>query len=770
MVSGKIFDSYTKEALVGANVMVPETVFGAVTDIHGYFSLTVPAAATQLQVTYVGYDRKLVDVTEGRLSIALSPSINNLEQVIVTASREASLRVESPIAISKLSAATIQETKAVVLAEIINKVPGVVMLNYNNEQHGMAIRQPMGTSAYFLYLEDGLPLRPMGIFNHNALIEMNALGLSSIEVVKGPASSLYGPEAVGGALNFITHKPTAVPTARVGVQGDQWGYKRIQYAAGGMVTKKLGLFISGFEARQRGAWQTYSDYDKSSINARLDYQLTKKTNIVFAFSGHEYYSDAAGSVDSIAFYNRDYTSTTDFTYRKVHSQRTRLTVSHQWSANQETTVTLGYRDNYIEQNPNYAIRWTQGSTSASGEVNQNSFYSRVGTLQHSVRFPFLDGRLLIGASMDYSPTRYWAYLTDLSAQLRPDGKSVEKYTMIDQHPGSFISNYTADLKNYAAYSQFEVTPLERLKLTVGLRYDDMSFDYDNFIGNTSGRKTFRQFTPKIGATYDLQNDKGIYANFSQGFSPPGLTAIFRRRPGTDPNAPAEFYYNLEPARFDNIEIGAWSSFWQNRLYADVAIYHMIGRKELLNIRQADNSTDYQSAGKTLHRGIEYSLAYKPSPEWSIRFGGTNSIHRFEEFTLSNRSSDDIRNVNGNDMPQAPRWIANAEVTYKPTVVKGLRVSTEWQRIGKWYQDQVNNVMYADKGFLGLKGISYLNVRTGYNWKSVEVFMNVLNLTNELYANSATRGNSASDRTTFTPAAPRTFILGVQYNLNGNKSR
>jgi outer membrane receptor for Fe3+-dicitrate len=92
------------------------------------------------------------------------------------------------------------------------------MSNYNNEQHGMAIRQPMGTSAYFLYMEDGIPIRPMGIFNHNALIEMNVFSISSIEVIKGPASSLYGPEAVGGAINFITHRPTAMHTARVGVQ------------------------------------------------------------------------------------------------------------------------------------------------------------------------------------------------------------------------------------------------------------------------------------------------------------------------------------------------------------------------------------------------------------------------------------------------------------------------------------------------------------------------------------------------------------------------
>jgi outer membrane receptor protein involved in Fe transport len=197
---------------------------------------------------------------------------------------------------------------------------------------------------------------------------------------------------------------------------------------------------------------------------------------------------------------------------------------------------------------------------------------------------------------------------------------------------------------------------------------------------------------------------------------------------------------------------------------------MIGYKELLNIRQQDNSTDYQSAGKTLHRGIEYGITYKPGAEWFFRFGGTNAIHRFEDFELSNRSTDEVKNVNGNEIPQSPGWIANSEVTYKPGYLKGFRIAVEWQRIGSWYQDQINNVSYNDKSFLGLKGVSYLNLRTGYEWKGIELFMNVLNLTDELYANAATRGNSATDRTTFTPAAPRTFILGLHYSLTAkNKS-
>lgn len=763
-IDGYIIDNETKEPLIGATIVSRVSGHGTVTNHAGHFELNAAGPGDTLEISYIGYEKQRIANAANNHIIALTPTTNNLQQIIVTANREAALRTDAPVAISKLSPAIINDTKPILLTELINKVPGVVMLNYNNEQHAMSIRQPMGTSPYYLYLEDGLPMRPMGVFNHNTLIEMNIFSISSIEVVKGPASSLYGPEAVGGAINFITHRPTAVPTAKLGLQADHWGYRRIQYAAGGTIGKKLGVYVSGFEGRQRDAWQTYSDYDKSSASVRLDYSLFDKTTLTATFAANEYDSDMAGSVDSTAFYNRAYTSTTDFTYRKVHSQRTRFTVAHQWNEANETSLTLAYRDNYIEQVPNYGIRWTSGSATAAVERNRNTSYSKVLSLQHHLNFNFLDARLLTGATIDLSPVNYWSYKIDLTAQLRADGRSVERYTIVGEQRDAYLANYDAKLKNHAAYSQFEINPIERLKVTLGLRYDKMSFDYENYLDGSAGFKSYQQVTPKIGATFDLFHDKGLYANYSEGFSPPGLTSIFRKRTNATPGN--EFHYDLKPARFRNFEIGGWGAFFDNKLYIDFAAYQMLGRNELLSVRLPDNSTDHQSAGRTLHRGIEYGLTYQPGSEWLFRFGGSNAIHRFVDFDLSYRSTDEVKNVNGNDMPQSPKWIANTEVTYRPEYFDGFRISLEWQRISSWYQDQVNNVRYDDKGFFGLKGISHLNLRVGYEWKSFEVFSNIVNLTDELYAHAATRGNLARDRTNYTPAAPRTFVFGIQYTFTG----
>ncbi|WP_303309832.1 TonB-dependent receptor [Hymenobacter sp. BT730] len=774
--SGRVYDATTKEPLIGATVRTPDSKTGTVTNHSGYF--TLPTDAPQLLISAVGYRSVTLTPTADNqvLRVALQPAVEDLQTVVVTASREAQLRTEAPVAISKISPTVLQDTKATLLTELINKVPGVVMLNYGNEQHAMGIRQPFGTNAYFLYLEDGLPLRPMGVFNHNALLETNPLAINSIEVVKGPASSLYGPEAVGGAINVLTKQPTSVPTFSVGVQGDQYGYGRAQFGGGGMVNAKLGGFLSGYVARQRNSWLASSDYDKVSVNGRVEYALSEKTRLTGAISYNDYDSQTSSSVDSVAYYRREYSSTSDFTYRKTYALRARLAADYQWNAQNTSSLTAYFRDNSVGQNPSYGIRWnptpspTNDPTKARGEINVNAFKSYGLLAQHSVKMAWLDSRLISGASFDYSPTRYDAHQIDLAAKLRADGRSVERYTITADRPDLPIADYDTNLRNSAVYAQLDLHPINRLaalQLTLGGRFDRLAFDYHNYLDQSTGSKVYQQATPKIGLTYDLGHGRGVYANYSQGFSPPGLTSIFRKKPNTPAGAPAEFYYNLKPARFYNREVGGWASLLEGKVYLDVALYQLDGRNELLNIRQPDNSTDYQSAGKTLHRGIEYGLTYKPTAELFFRFGSTNAVHRFEEFVLSTRATDAVKDVNGKQMPQAPRWVANTELTYKPQWLKGLRVAGEYQRISSWYQDQINHVKYEDEGLFGARGVSVLNLRTGYSWhETLEVFVNVLNVTDERYATAATRGNNKTDRATYTPGAPRTFATGIQYNFTG----
>lgn len=187
---------------------------------------------------------------------------------------------------------------------------------------------------------------------------------------------------------------------------------------------------------------------------------------------------------------------------------------------------------------------------------------------------------------------------------------------------------------------------------------------------------------------------------------------------------------------------------------------MTGLNELLNIRQPDNSFDYQSAGKTLHTGIEFGVTAKPNEQFWFRFGGTTTIHKFEDFEISKNPADTYKNLQGFEMPSSPKWSWNTELSYYPKWFKNFRTSLEWQHVSGWYQNQINTVRY--------EGFNLLNYRVGHKWKGLEVYSNIMNITNELFAYAATRGNNTTDRTTFNPGAPRTYVLGIQYNFVGKK--
>lgn len=687
-------------------------------------------------------------------------SLASIEEVYVTANKTATKKAEMPVAIHKLTKKTIEETKATSMFELVNKVPGAIMVNLGNEQHSMAIRQPMTTNSYFLYLEDGLPIRPLGIFNHNALLEINQFNLQNIEVVKGPTSSIYGPDAIGGSINLISVNPSLHPSFKIGLQADQFGYKNVS-ASGSATIGKLGVHIAGLYANQQDSWMTYSDYKKANINAKLVYQFNNKTKLIGTIFNGNYYSDMFGTVNEKAFYDRNYTSQTDFTYRKSEALRTKLTFEKDWNANSKTSITTYFRDNKLGQNPAYGIKWTTGQTSAKGEINSNNFKSYGALIQQIQNINILKTEAVAGLLYDFSPIDYFSNQINLKANLNPGGQTVSSYENLGEN-GVKLADYDSEVKNIATYIQTKTKLNHDLILTFGMRHDIMDLSYNNYLNNSSGIQNYERTTFKSGLNFIINKNVGYYVNYSEGFTPPGVTSIFRLKPGTGGNTgiPADFYYNLKPALFRNYEIGGYANLIGNKLTLDYAFYLLNGKNELLNIRQADNSFDYQSAGQTRHKGVEFSLNYYHSKQLQFRIGGTGAQHTFVKFDVSAKPSDPIKNLDGFEMPSAPKWSGNSEITYKPNWLPNFRIALECQYVSSFFQDQINTVKY--------EGYTIFNSRLGYTWKNFEIFTNILNATDKLYAYNVSRANTANAQATYTVAAPRTFMFGVQYSFDLKK--
>lgn len=747
-VSGKVVDGTTKEAIPGATIKCAAKECGShcMSSASGEFTMHCNDCQ-EFSISSVGYSSVLIKLSAYSGNIfEIYPVHNELQQVVVSANRgEAVKRSLAPVAISVISNRLLQDTKPISADQVLNKVSGVNMVNLGNEQHQMSIRQPMTTKSLFLYLEDGIPIRTTGLFNHNALLEMNMAAVKSIEVIKGPSSSLYGSEAIGGVVNFITLAPTAIPVLKVGAQLNNIGYKRTDLGSS-FQKGKWGFALSGYYASKTNSYLEYSDFHKATVTARIDYAVSDKTKLVNSATWLDYYSDMSGSIDSAMFASRSFKNLQTFTYRKVKSFRYRSTLSHNWSDRGKTSATLLFRKNAIGQNPAYRVKddyRRQGNVFvgkkdlAHGEINESSFRSYSVIVQHKQDFSWKKAVLMAGASIDISPSRYDANY------IRIKKDTLTKKYINYEDTDSVLTNYNTRLNNYAAFLNFEFNPLEKLRIVTSLRYDLFNYGFNNhlrpssFSGSPDTSNRFHRFSPKIGFTYNFGRGAGIYANYSEGFVPPQVSELY-----TGVKVP-----QLKPSTFYNYEAGAWLALFRGKLTADLSIYQLEGTNEIISVKLDDGSFANQNAGKTSHKGIELGINASPNKSISLRFGGAYSFHRFVDFTEKGVKYD------GNEMNNAPRWMHNTEIWYKPLFAKGLRVGMEWQHIGSYYADAKNTARY--------NGYDVIHLRVGYQLKGMEFWVNLMNVADNYYSYITSKSAFGYS---YQLAEPRNFNLGISYDF------
>lgn len=741
--SATVVDAENGVPLIGAIINAGSNA--VLTDENGQFVLESIDSESLISISYIGYEPIASKVSELGKTIAMVQAVNELNQIVVSADRDARERKDIPLAISLIPSRIIAETQPVALSELLNKVSGVNMIELGNEQHSMSVRQPISYKSVFLYLEDGLPIRPVGVFNHNALIEISMNSLRSVEVIRGAYSSLYGSDAIGGAINFITKSPSYEPAGQISIQGNNLGFKKLKFNASNTMGK-LGVLVGGDYAYRRDGYRSHSDYDKLSLHGKVNYQFDASTKLVNSFSFVDYQTDMTGGLDSAYFFGENYSSQQTFTYRKVNTFRASSKLTHYWSDKDKTAATVFFRNNSIGQNPHYRIKDDYNPWSGSGdknlahsEINDNSFYSIGAIVHHQKKWSKMDSKLAFGASLDYSPNTYKANYIRVH---KTDDKIYDSYTETD----SVLTDYEVDLLNSGAYLQGEFSPIKRMKISAALRFDQFSYDYRNnlgedaFSGAPDSKDQFNAFTPKLGITYDFE-PIGLYGNYSLGFSPPEVGELYR-----GVKVPV-----LEPAEYSNYEIGGWASFLKKKLSIDLSYYYLIGQNEIINVKLDDGSSVNKNAGSTTHSGVEYNLVYNPNKTFSARFSGAYSKHEFDDFV--EKGVD----YSGNEMPGAPSLIANSEMTYRPQYLKGFHVGLEWQYIDQYYMDEKNTAEY--------EGYNLVNLRMGYKINGVALWFHVLNIADKLYATAASKTRWGVN---YRPGEPRTFNVGVSYTIKGKK--
>lgn len=660
-------------------------------------------------------------------------SLQTLNPIIVSGNKLQQKRTEAPIAITILSPKIIEQTQAPRIEYLLNKVSGVYMPSIGGEQHMMSIRQPISLKGLYLYLEDGLPIRTSGLFSSNALIEINSSNIHSIEIIKGPASALYGAEAIGGVINVLSEKPI-YKKAAIEAFVNSTGLKKIslKYIS---PTKNGGWNLNASFTDQKNGTLDYSDFNKKAISIRKDFVLRKKWSGYQSFQYINYYTQMTGSVDSIHFATKDFSSLQSFTYRKIDLIRWRQQLAYQINNHSSVITNIMYRGNTMDQNPTYSIASTNNPTLFKGQINSNRFDALILDIQNVNKFKSIDAKIIIGAYADLTKQGLNASFIDITKDL-----GLNKFVKFSQRkPDSIITNYKTNIYNKAAYLNLVGKIGNQFNYNASLRYDHFEYQYINKLksGTPSSNNVFTNLSPKIGFTYNRKKI-GAYINYSQGFVPPQITEIY--------NAIRVPF--LLPQSFVNYEMGGWIMF--NKIQADISIYQLNGTNEIVSVRQNDGVNLNQNTGATKHFGIEYKIVYPINDFVELNINATNASHRYQKTILKGVD------ISGKQMSAAPNFWANSSIQINWS--KKLNSSIEWQHQSSYFMDEINETKYP--------GFDVLHFRTNYAIKKNTFWIHVLNLSNSYYSTMATKNFSVKGNAAYSYyiGEPRSIVIGWKYQL------
>lgn len=740
-IVGRVIEDETGSPLEGARVYIEGTVRGGVTDARGEFRIErIPVGERVLVIEYIGRrtERRAFSVRaddEVRLEVRLVGQPLVISEVVISTTREAESIQRTPVSVGVVSGEELRRSRPTHPSDIMGKVPGVWVNVTGGEGHMTAIRQPLTTDPVYLYLEDGVPTRSTGFFNHNALYEVNVPQAERIEVVKGPSSALYGSDAIGGVVNVETRPAIASRGFEATVEGGEHGWARIlgtyAFTAGDHgVRADLNL-------TRTDGWRDGTAYDRQSATVRWDRALAGGSSLktVLALSRIDQKTAGSSRLPEPAYRESPTRNLTPISFRDVAAAR--LSVAYERLGERSLlNVTPYVRANTMEILPNWSLTYDP----AVWETGHRSLGVLVRYRQSFTRW---DARLIAGVDVDWSPGEHAEWAID---PVREDGVFTE-YTMGDR-----IYDYDVTFFGVSPYLHIEASPVERLRVTAGFRFDRLGYDYENRLGElqtgphrrpASTRVHYAELSPKLGATFELGRGASLFAAYSQGFRAPSEGQLFRQGPALNT-------VDLLPVEATNYEAGLRGTVG-TRLRYSVTGYTMTKTNDILTFQRADDNRETQNAGKTLHRGVELGLGGDLGRGLTLETAYSYGRHTYEAWR-----PDPATDYGGHEMESAPRTIGNTTLSWARGP-DGARIAVEWVHLGRYWLNAENTERYAGHDLLGLTA----------SWpvgRGVTVFGRVHNLTDERYAENA--GWSRFTGREFAPGMPRTFYGGLQVAWGG----
>ncbi len=649
-------------------------------------------------------------------ALALEWGEMDLGEISVTVSSRVAADIkDTPAAISVIGEEELDTVKFTdATDELMKRIPGYSM--------SRNLRIPIGSKNYTANLIDGVAVGTR--FGSNTIgfaDATNTLDIERIEVLRGPASALYGSHALGGAINIITRKPPLEPEFRVWGEGGEYDRQRGGISAAGS-KGSVGYFFDANFLDSDG-WQERTAKERDQISGKLLFDLNDSSTLSFRGEYLDRYEELPDDLTQNQYDSDRQQAAVLDAYDQEKSISGTVKYELDLTDHSGVEISYGYRDNEAEGHPSYR---PDGDFSTQNEINQNL----VGFYRHN--FDFYDSLMIVGVDLLHSAADDTTHAGRTAAE-------------------SISQEWDITAEGTSPFFQFEISPIDRLRLSVGARRDDIEY---SAVGYKVGRfsttyydesKTFTNTTPKAGITFELNEDNSLWFSYGEGFVVPGRSNLYTGGRGVDANP------NLEPETAKDFEIGLRGDFqvMDRNLSYDIALYHT-EIEDMIVVDPVPDPDVYVNAGKVRIQGVETTLSFMPVADWRIDIAHTYADNEYIDY----------EDYSGNTLAYSPKHHLNARLTWMP--IHGLSAELEVDHISEYYTSTAND---DPKGKEDRPDV--YNLRVSYKTGPWAFWGHVLNLTDRKYAERV--GYDADDvgvdNTTgrnFEVAGPRTFYAGLSY--------
>ena len=640
LLRGHIYDSQTRQPLADVLIKTLADQLLAKSDAKGYFEISNPQAEQQIKVLMPGFKTQIVTLDPAviQLNIQLDADGLSLNEVRVAGYNGNKTNKETAGAIALITSRDISRGTGVSLQPALNAIPGVRMEQSTLSEarisiRGNGVRAAFGIRNVKVYVNE-IPVTEADGTTRIEALDINSIGRA--EVIKGPASSIYGA-GTGGVINFqLQRSPYQEQSMEVAALAGAYGLNRlaVTYRNGG---DQLNSYVSY-------GWQEYAGYRQHSNDMRRfmtgNFQLfpSNKRIITLLLNRTTQHSQIPGSLTQ--------------TQVNADPKQANATNLDKAAARYQNWTRIGLGQQYLF-NDQFS--------------NHTSVFTYFYDLDHPLPFAYLrntyqsyGGRTRFSYDPGFTvlPTRFMA-----GAEYNQGLTKGTQYVNNQGTEGAISANIDYQNTQYSLFYQSETALGKHTLLTLGISYNNLKYDVHDYLNpNQSGIKKFDpQASPRVALSHDFGDALSLHASVSSGFSPPSSSEI--------KNVDGSINPILQAEKGLNYEINAKGNLFKSRLAYDVAVFKMDMKGELIAQSVQQGITIYNNAGKTSHNGLEIALSYhlvKPDEGQHVMLLRpfatlTYSDFLFKDYKVRNAKNEVTATYDGHELTGIAPWVWTAGI-------------------------------------------------------------------------------------------------------------